>query len=170
MKTALILIDIQEALVTSSPYNLEEFIETVNASLALAKENGWEVICLRHCDAELVPGSEAWQVSTRLNLPDRVKYLDKEFNSIFKETGLADYLGQHSITRLVLVGMQTEYCIDTSCKVAFELGYEVVIPRQGHTTFSTEHLSAKQIIEHYQTIWDGRFANLVSLEDLQRLN
>lgn len=170
MKTALILIDCQQALIASLPYRLDEFIETVKESLTLAESKGWELICLRHCDEELAPGSEGWQVTEQINLPNGVKYFDKGFNSIFKETGLADYLWQESIDRLILLGLQTQYCMDTSCKVAFELGYEVFIPKEGHTTFSTDRLSAKQLIEHYEAIWDGRFAKLVSLEELGKLN
>ena len=52
----------------------------------------------------------------------------QKYNSIFKETDLKDYLDKEDIGRLVLCGMQTEYCVDASVKVGFEFDYKLVIP------------------------------------------
>ena len=69
------------------------------------------------------------------------------------------------ITSLVLVGIQTAYCLDTTYGVAFEFGYRVVVPACGHTTFDNGGLTATQIHTFYhERILAGRFAEMVPIE------
>ncbi len=61
--------------------------------------------------------------------------------------------------------MQTEFCIDTTCKVAFEYGYNLIIPEKTNTTFKNGNISAKDLYEFYNfNIFNGRFAAVESLE------
>ena len=69
------------------------------------------------------------------------------------------------ITDLILMGMQTEYCIDATCKAAFELGYGVVIPTGATTTYDNEFMSGEATVRFYEEkIWAGRFADLMPAE------
>lgn len=69
-----------------------------------------------------------------------------------------------------MVGMQAEFCIDTSLKVGFEYGYEQVLVRDAVTTFDNDHLKAQQIIDFYQEhIWNNRFAQVLDIEDVKNL-
>jgi nicotinamidase-related amidase len=70
------------------------------------------------------------------------------------------------VDTLILVGMQTEYCIDTTCRVAFEMGYRVVVPEMTNTTCDNGELGAKQIYEyHNRRIFVDRFAALKSMAE-----
>ena len=80
---------------------------------------------------------------------------------MFKETGLKEYLDQQGIQQLVLCGMQTEYCVDTSVKVGFEYGYKLVIPEGAVTTFDGEDIPAETLNEFYENIWAERFADVL---------
>ena len=63
--------------------------------------------------------------------------------------------------------MQTEYCIDVSCKVAFEYGYHVTIPQATTTTFDNAFSSGKALSEYYENkIWDNRYAQVAPIEQL----
>lgn len=44
--------------------------------------------------------------------------------------------------------MQTEYCIGASIRVAFEYGYEVIIPEMTNTTVDNEYTTAEQVYNH----------------------
>jgi nicotinamidase-related amidase len=48
-----------------------------------------------------------------------------------------------------LVGLQTDMCIDATCRRANELGYQVTVVKDCHSTWSQGNQSATQIIEHY---------------------
>ena len=109
---------------------------------------------------------EDWQLSSLLNRKPDEKVFQKKYNSIFKETGLKDYLDKQDIGRLVLCGMQTEYCVDASVKVGFEFDYKLVIPEGAFTTFDGEDASAEKINTFYQKIWDGRFAEVLDYKNI----
>ncbi len=50
--------------------------------------------------------------------------------------------------RLIVVGAQSEVCVDTTCRRAFSLGFDVVLPADGHSTWDNDVLTASQIIAH----------------------
>lgn len=66
------------------------------------------------------------------------------------------------------MGMATNLYVDTTVKVAFEYGYQLAIIKDGTTTGFTGNLSPKNLIDQYQMIWDGRFAQVDTLENIIR--
>jgi nicotinamidase-related amidase len=67
----------------------------------------------------------------------------------------------------VICGMQTEFCVDTNVKVASELGYNVLIPREGTSTFDTRQFLARDLIVYYEThIWGDELAQVVPIGEL----
>ena len=66
----------------------------------------------------------------------------------------------------MVVGMQTEYCVDTTIKSAFDYEYKMYVPIDANTTFDNDHLSAEAIHKFYnQDIWDKRFADVISMKE-----
>jgi nicotinamidase-related amidase len=59
---------------------------------------------------------------------------------------------------LVICGMQTEFCVDTAVRGAYERGYKVVLLGDAHTTFDTQLLPAADIIAHHNATLSGGFA------------
>ena len=60
-----------------------------------------------------------------------------------------------SVRQIVVAGLQTQFSIDTACRVAVTLGYSVVLASDSHTTFDTPILTAAQIIAHYNRTLRG---------------
>jgi nicotinamidase-related amidase len=58
---------------------------------------------------------------------------------------------------LVVAGIQTEYCVDTTCRRAYSLGYDVTLVQDGHSTWDTPDLCAPQIIAHHNRTLGGWF-------------
>ena len=86
--------------------------------------------------------------------------------SCFLGTDLAQQLAAAQIEELVIVGMKTQFCVDTTCRVAVELGFSVVLPEDGHTCMDTPALSAKAIIEHHNATLAGAFTKQVKARDI----
>jgi nicotinamidase-related amidase len=86
--------------------------------------------------------------------------VEKKTPDAFHETNLHDELGSRGIRDLVVAGLQTEYCVDTTCRRAFSLGYNVVLVRDAHSTWDGAVLSAAQIIEHHNNVPSGLFVVL----------
>lgn len=166
MKTALLVIDIQTALIEAKPYAVDKCLSIWQKVIAICREKNIEVIYVRHNDSELMTGSRGWEIYGSIAPETGEQVVDKRYNSAFKETHLQSYLTNHDIEHLIIVGMATNYCIDTTIKVAFEFGYDLSVVKNGTTTFDDRKIAAEQLIQHYENIWDRRFAQVANLEEI----
>ncbi|SFC15954.1 cysteine hydrolase family protein [Clostridium uliginosum] len=172
-KIALLVVDIQEGLVVKNPFNKEITINNIELLIKECRTNNVEVIYVRHDGGEgdeLESGSKGWQIYDKIAPKNSEKIIEKQYNSSFKNTELKEYLDSKNIDTLILVGMQTEYCIDTTCKVAFEYGFKLIIPEETNTTFDNGCISGKDIYKYYNfKIWKNRFARLEKVQDVIKL-
>ena len=67
----------------------------------------------------------------------------------FHSTPLHDILRENGITDLVICGLQSEFCIDTTTRRALALGYPVTLVADGHSTLDNGTLTAAQISAHH---------------------
>jgi nicotinamidase-related amidase len=67
-------------------------------------------------------------------------------------------LEKRGITRLVITGGQTQYCVDTSVRRAAAQGYDVVLASDAHTTDDSETLPAEKIVAFYNETLNGFWA------------
>lgn len=170
--TILLVVDVQNAIITEHPYNEEEVIQNIKRIISISRNSGTEVIYVRHDDGiggDLERGTQGWGIYNEVAPREEEKIFDKQYNSAFLQTGLKDYLDTKKVKTIILVGMQTEYCIDTTCKVAFEHGFNILIPQETNTTFDNQYLSGEKIVEYYNyKIWNTRFARLVTVDELEK--
>jgi nicotinamidase-related amidase len=165
--TALLIVDVQNALVDEKPFNIGGVLGNIKKMLDTCRENSIEVIYIQH-DGEkgdtLEPFSYGWDIHKSIYPKAGEKIIRKTYNSAFKNTELEGYLNSKSIETLILVGMQTEYCIDTTCRVAFDKGYKLIMPEETNTTFDNGDLSASDIYKYHNfNIFKDRFAEVKPL-------
>ena len=169
MKTALLVIDVHQAMIDDHPTRMDEFMLNLKMLIDAAHKGGNEVVYVRHDGGEgdsLAYGTSGWQMERSLIPRAEERVFDKRFNSAFRKTGLHEYLSAQDVSKLVICGMQTEYCIDTSIKVAFELGYDVVVPAGATTTYANPFLSGEKLITYYERmIWHEPLAKVIPMED-----
>ncbi|MBZ9609001.1 cysteine hydrolase [Clostridium estertheticum] len=168
-KIALLVVDVQNALVLAKPFAVEEVISNIKKLIKTCRETNVEVIYIQHNDkvgGELEPNSEGWKIYGEISPNINEEVINKNYNSAFKETNLKKYLDNKGINQLIITGMQTEYCIDTACKVAFEYEFKVIIPEKTNTTYNNGNILAKDLYEHYNfNIFNGRFGIVESIEN-----
>mgnify|MGYP000547093084 FL=1 len=163
MNIGLLAIYIQNLMVEEKPYAIEERLQLWRDSLAKARQAGVEVIHVRHRSEELVEVSPAWQIHESVAPLAGEVIIDKTYNSAFKETELQAYLDEQGIEQLIIMGMSTNFCIDTTIKVAYELGYQLAVIRDGTTTGFSGKVDLKGLIDQYETIWSWNFAQVDTL-------
>jgi nicotinamidase-related amidase len=159
MKTALLAIDLQLGMFNGegiAPIHAgEALLERVRTLIAQARQAGVPVIHVRHAGGPghlLEYGTTNWQIHPAIApIPDA-----------FHETTLSTELAAAGIERLVVVGAQTEICVDTTCRRAFSLGFAVTLVSDAHSTWDNATLTADQIIRHTNETLAGWFVRLVS--------
>lgn len=88
---------------------------------------------------------------------------DRYFNSkdntrLFFNTNLDKELKKQEIKHLIITGIQSEVCVDTTTRRAFSMKYEVTLVTDSHSTWGSEELTAQQIINHHNQVLSW-FAN-----------
>ncbi|MBP1555735.1 MAG: isochorismatase family protein [Oscillospiraceae bacterium] len=62
---------------------------------------------------------------------------------------------QQEDRRLMIAGLQTNYCIDATVKSAFERGYEVIIPEGSNSTFDNNYMTGETTVRYYnEDVWE----------------
>jgi nicotinamidase-related amidase len=168
---ALLVIDVQMfGFGEDSPvYAGESLIARIGDLIARARDAGVPIIYVQHCGAKGEidePGAPAWEIHSAIAPAKGEPVVQKRHPDAFQETTLREELESRGIKRLVLAGMQTEYCVDTTCRRAYSLGYDVTLVSDAHSTWDTEHLTAPQIIAHHNATLGGWFAKLKAASDI----
>jgi nicotinamidase-related amidase len=152
MTTALLIIDIQHALCTGeeAAFGIDSVIEKVNALSGRARASRSPVILIRHeeDDGPLQFGHEGWALAEGLvTAAEDIKVRKRTPNS-FHGTDLHRLLQDRAVSHVVICGLQTEFCVDSTVRQALPLGYSVTLVSDAHST-SDGALRAEQIIAHH---------------------
>lgn len=165
----LLVIDAQKEITNEKLYKFDEFVSTVKMLIKTARGNGVEVIFVRHDDGAETPmtkGLEGFEIYEGFAPEQGEKIFDKQVNSPFKDTGLAEYLSGKGETEIIITGLQTDYCIDAAVKCGFEHGYKIIVPQYANSTFDNKFMTAEKSYEYYNDfIWNGRYAECISAEE-----
>jgi nicotinamidase-related amidase len=151
-KSALLIIDVQKALCTGrwAAFDIDRVIQRINAVAAKARAAGAPVVLIQHEDAEALRfGSEGWQLDERLAARPQDIRLRKTATDSFHRTELQALLQSRGVGQLVVCGLQSEFCVDSTVRAALALGYPVVLVADAHATMDNGVLSAAQISAHH---------------------
>jgi nicotinamidase-related amidase len=96
--------------------------------------------------------------------------LQKNFPNSFRETPLLTHLRKLEVTQLVIAGMMTQMCIDTSTRAAADLGFQCVLAHDACATKALSFAGATVSAENVQTAFlaalNGLFARVLSAEEI----
>jgi nicotinamidase-related amidase len=154
MKTALLIIDVQSALCEGryAAFEAERVVERINRVSRRAREAAAPVVVIQHessAGGPLEHGSPGWQLAPGLQVQPGDHFLRKQATDSFHRTELQPLLQRLGVDHLVICGMQSDFCVDTTTRRALALGYPVVLVADGHSTLDNGLLTAAQIIAHH---------------------
>ncbi|HVR24860.1 MAG TPA: isochorismatase family protein, partial [Candidatus Polarisedimenticolia bacterium] len=110
---------------------------------------------IQHDGAEghpLETRTEGWKLYPALQPADGECVIRKRESDSFFGTTLQQELEKRGIARLIVAGAMTEYCVDTTCRRATSLGYDVTLAGDAHLTRDNEVLTAANIIAHHNLV------------------
>jgi nicotinamidase-related amidase len=160
MTTALLVIDVQEAIFHGSPAPVDwsQRLENINRLIASARKAQAPVIFIRHHGGEghrLHPSLPGFALHHILALEATDLVIGKTECDSFFETGLDAALKAQRINSLIVCGCWTNYCADTTCRRAVSMGYAVQLASDAHACGGSKVLSAEQIIAHHNDTLHG---------------
>lgn len=95
---------------------------------------------------------------------------DKHTHNAFTDTGLDLWLRRRGINKLIISGMRTEQCCETTARVGSDMGYAVDFVSQATLTFPMTHagsgvtFSAADITTRTELVLADRFARIVDVQ------
>ena len=176
-RRALVVIDVQNEYVTgglqiqyppvgSSLHNIGRAMDAAHAA-------GIPVIVIQQtspADAPLfATGTPGWALHDTVATRPHDHYQRKLLPSAFAGTDLSEWLAQHHIDTLTVVGYMTHNCDDTTVKHAFDRGMQVeflhdasgTVPYANRAGFA----SAEEIHRVYSVVQQSRFAAVLSTDE-----
>jgi len=158
-RAALLVVDVQVGLVEMMPAELQaDVLSRISTLLEKARAAGRPVIFIQHDGVKghpLEPGTKGWEIHPSVQPAAGEPVIRKREPDSFFETGLQRELEQKGIARLIVAGGMTEYCVDTTCRRATSLGYDVTLASDAHLTRDNGVLTAANIIAHHNLVLDG---------------
>ncbi len=157
--TALLIIDTQVGLIEPA-YKGKEVLDNINVLLAQARATHTPVIYVQHDGQQgdgLEVGSPGWAIHPAIAPQEGELIVHKRASDSFYDTILKRELEAQGIQRLVVVGGETEYCVDTTIRRATVEGYDVTLVSDAHTTtgYNDAVLPAAQRIAYHNHVVDG---------------
>ena len=174
MKSCLLLIDVQESF-RSRPYfserDLGAYFAAQNGLLADCEAAGVPVVRIFHVDGPREAGNpfalESGLVRPLTGLRDctPAATFHKSRHSALVGTGLDVWLTQNGIGRVIVSGIRTEQCCETTARHASDLGFQVDYVPEATLTFDMQHedgspLPAADIKARTVAVLKGRFARI----------
>ena len=178
MNTALILIDVQESF-RHRPYWVEKgaqpFLTECNALVAGCLAQKIPVVRIFHSDGPADPSNPFAVESGHVRALDGLSLFKqsaqflKHRHSALVGTGLPVWLHENQIHRLIVAGIRTEQCVETTARHASDEGWEVDYCAPATLTFDMQHvdgtaLSARDIMARTTAVLSGRFATICTVD------
>jgi nicotinamidase-related amidase len=190
-RTALIVIDVQESFRVRpnwSVVNHPDIADRVQRLVEASRAKGDLVVWVLHSEpgtgGAFDPAEGHVRLIEGLEPIDGEPILTKTAHNAFTTTNLQQLLTQRGIDEVVISGIRTEQCCETTARVASDLGYDVVFVAEATATTPLPHwttpadatleeiladprtLSPEVVVERTEYVLAGRFATLRTLDEV----
>jgi nicotinamidase-related amidase len=178
MKQALLLIDIQNDYFPGGAMELFGSLPAGRQAgklLRLFRDKSLPIIHIQHLSTRegatfFIPNTGGVEIHETVAPTAGETVFQKNYPNSFRETGLLEHLRGEGIDRLVVAGMMTHMCVDTTTRAAADLGFNCLL---AHDACATKDLSfggatvpAGQVQASFMAALKGSFAKVLSVEEI----
>ena len=172
MKEALLIIDVQNDYFPGGtcelyhPYEAEKVIQNL---ISESRRINRPIVYIQHFnepdDYFFLEGTKGAEISDRIAPEPEDKVIVKRYPNSFLETELDAYLKGIGVDKLIVCGMMTHMCVDTTVRAAMDHGYEVTVVADACATmdlvFNGETIPAETVQKTFLASLDGVFATII---------
>ncbi|TCO65110.1 cysteine hydrolase family protein [Actinocrispum wychmicini] len=179
MTKALIVIDVQESFRQRPDWaevSAPDIVERTNLLVDHARAENDLVVWVLHSEAGsgtvFDPASGHVRLQDGLKQEDGEPLVTKTSHNAFTTTNLQQILTERGIRELLISGIRTEQCCETTARVGSDLGFDITFVTDATATSPVAHwktgvvLGTKEIIERTEYALAGRFATIATVADL----
>ena len=178
MKTALILIDIQNDYFPGGKMELEGSVEASQRAarlLAFFRDARLPLVHIQHISTRptatfFLPNTEGAKTHVNVAPREGETLFQKHYPNSFRDTPLLEHLKREGIERVVITGMMTHMCVDATTRAAFDLGFQCLIAEDACATRALTHagkaVRADDVHRAFLAALDGTYGKVTSAEEI----
>jgi nicotinamidase-related amidase len=179
---ALLLIDIQNDYFPGGAMELAGSFsagEQASKLLQYFRRNSLPVIHIQHISTRqgakfFIPDTKGVEIHQCVMPLEGEPVFQKNYPNSFRDTPLLEHLRKLNIDQLVIAGMMTHMCIDSTVRAAFDIGFQCILVGDACATksllFNGATVSADSVHTAYLAALHGLFAKVVSSEEIFHLS
>jgi len=180
MSIALLIVDVQRDYFPGGEMELVGSIEAserIKEVIESFRKKKRQIIHIQHIATSksatfFIPHTKGIEFHENVRPQEDEIILQKHYPNSFRETGLDKYCKDKGIDSLVIVGMMTHMCIDTTTRAAYDLGYSCIVLEDCCATkslsFKNRIVDSKDVQTSYLAAIDGTFARVINSEEYLR--
>jgi nicotinamidase-related amidase len=177
MGRALLVIDMQKGSFTSETprYDSEGVVKRINLLAEKFRATKNHVVFVQHDGSKedtFIPGTAEWELLSSLEVFPEDITIQKTANDSFYNSILSEKLTELGVRELYITGCATDFCVESTIQSALVKNYNITVIKDGHTTANRPSLAAKQVIAHYNWVWQNMIPtkgqiNLIDAEEIK---
>lgn len=166
-RTALLNIDTQQSFFHRDFWQEQDLPDFQQAMLRLisgCEAHGVPVVDIFHVSSGVFSQESGFVTPMPFLSHQAAVTFQKHVHNAFTDTGLDHWLRSRDINHVIICGMRTEQCCETTARVAADLGYRVTFVSEATLTFPMTHkgitLDAQTLRHRTETVLIDRFAEI----------
>lgn len=175
--SVLIVIDVQNGYLDPywGPTNNPACEDNVRALLTRWRANEWPVVLVQHASSSasspLRTGQPGYDLQPGIDGDADLRIVKTVHSSFYGTPDLGAWLSENHYTDLVICGIMTNYCCETTARMAGNLGYNVTFVLDAtrtfdQTTLDGETVPAAMVASMTAANLNGEFATIASTDDV----
>ncbi len=178
MKTALILIDIQNDYFPGGKMELEGSVEEGERAarlLSFFRDAHLPLVHIQHISTRptatyFLPNTDGVKTHVSVAPREGETLFQKHFPNSFRDTPLLEHLKREQIERVVIAGMMTHMCVDATTRAAFDFGFQCLVAEDACATRALTHagktVRAEDVHRAFLAALNGTYGKVLKADDI----
>jgi len=171
MSKALVVIDVQKGMFDPDypPYDGEAVVDRIAGLIAQARQAGVPIFFVQHHgegEHPFQPGKPGYPFHDKLAPQPDDDVTVKRKSSAFHGTDFDAKLKHAGVDHLIVTGMQSEYCVTSAIRGAYERGYGITLVSDAHSTGDTKVARGEDIVAIINDTTRGSFGEAVPAAEI----